>query len=114
MLKNVSFRVMAVSAILAMLLIGCSGGSSNKLIGNWEGQISMAGQSLTVQVEFTKDKINITTPAGTQSIDYTYVDSKTIKATNPLTNQVETETYTLSGNKLSFTILGQTIELTKK
>ncbi len=107
------YRILTILAILAVLLTGCSKGSSNKLIGKWEGQVSMAGQSINIQVEFTKDTITITLPTGPQTIPYTYVDSKTIKGTDPLSNQEQTINYTLNGDKLSFTIMGLNIELTR-
>ena len=112
MSNKATYRFVTVLAIFAILLTSCGGGNTNKLIGKWEYKEPTTG--MTVQVEFTKDKITITAAGNTLlETPYTYVDSKTIKVTDPTSNQVVESSYSISGDKLTFSFMGQNLDLTK-
>ena len=112
MSQKVSYRIFAVLTIFAILLISCSGGSSNKLIGTWEYKEPTSG--LTIQATFTKDKVTIT-GGGTTMLDsaYTYVDSKTIKFVDPTTKQEQSVNYSISGSELTISFAGQSLKMIK-
>ncbi len=112
MSQKVTYRIVTVLAIFAILLAGCSGGNTNKLIGKWEYKEPTSG--VTAQIEFTKDKITITAAGNTLlETPYTYVDSKTIKVTDPTTKEVVESSYSINGDKLTFSFMGQSLDLTK-
>ena len=112
MSQKVSYRLLAVLAVFAILLAGCGGGSANKLIGKWEYKEPTLG--MTITLEFTKDKLSISVPGeDAQVTSYTYVDKDTVKVKNPDTGTEEEASYSINGDVLTFDFSGTKIDFTK-
>jgi hypothetical protein len=111
MSPKITYRVLTVMAVFAILLTSCGGGSTNKLIGKWEYKEPTSGMSIVM--EFTKDNINMTAAGQSQDIAYTYVDSDTIKVNDPDGGTEEEVSYTLDGDTLTMDFGGEKVEFTK-
>lgn len=111
MSRKVTNRLITTLAIFAILLTAC-GGSSNKLIGEWEYVEPTSG--MTITVEFTKDTISFSA-LGMDPIEatYTLIDDNTIKVLDPDSGDEEETTYKVDGDKLTIDFGGETVEFTK-
>jgi len=111
MSQKVSYRLLAVLAVFAILLAGCSGGG-NKLIGKWEYKEPTSG--MTVNLEVTKDKLTFSSLGQSlMEVGYTYVDKDTIKVKDPDTGEEQETGYTLNGDTLTIDFGGTQINFTK-
>lgn len=112
MSHKVTYRLLTLLAVFAILLTGCGGGSNNKLLGKWEYKEPTTG--MTISMEFTKDTINISAAGVTaQETSYTYVDSDTIKVKDPDSGTEEEVTYAINGDVLTFDFGGEKVDFTK-
>jgi hypothetical protein len=118
MAQKVSYRLLTVLAVFAILLTGCGGGTKtlkDQIIGKWEGNDPDLGGQMTF--EFMKDgKAQITVSSMTLGVTYTWVDDDTIELSIDMAGQTETQQMdvAVNGNTLSLTSDGQTVEFTKK
>ena len=101
MLPKRTCRFMVVWAVLAILLTGCGGNGSNadQLIGDWEYKEPTSGMIVTLTI--TRDKLSFSAVGlGADSVDYTYVDSDTLKVKGVNGEEGEIN-YTLKGDVLT-------------
>jgi len=119
MSQKVTYRLITVLAIFAILLTGCGGGTKtlkDQIIGKWEGNDPDVGGTFTF--EFMKDgKAKMTVASMSLDITYKWVDDDTFELTmdmgtgTPSTTPMDAK---IDGNKLFLTAEGETMEFTKK
>jgi hypothetical protein len=118
MSQKVTYRVLTVLAIIAILLAGCGGGTKtlkDQILGKWEGNDPSLGGAITF--EFMKDgKAKMSAAAMTLDVTYKWVDDDTFELTIEMggTSQTTSMDAKIDGNKLSLTAEGDTMEFTKK
>jgi len=119
MSQKVTYRLMTVLAIFAILLAGCGGGTKalkDQIIGKWEGTDPDLGGTITF--EFMKDgKAKMSAASMTLDVTYKWVDDDTFELAIDMgtgTPQTTSMDAKIDGNKLSLTAEGQTMEFTKK
>jgi hypothetical protein len=119
MQQKVTYRLLTVLAIFAILLTGCGGGTKtlkDQIIGKWEGTDPEQGTAITL--EFMKDgKAKMSVASMTIDVTYNWVDDDTFEMVvdfgggEPDTTPMDAK---IDGNKLFLTSDGQTLEFTKK
>jgi hypothetical protein len=119
MSQQVSFRILCVFALLAILVAACGSGQriKDQIIGKWEGNDPKWGGAVTF--EFMKDnKATLSVNGVSQSIGYTWDDADTIEIAMGSGGKVIVDMWSvkIEGNKLSLTRLvdSKTMELTRK
>lgn len=119
MSPKISYRLLTVLAIFAILLAGCGGGTKtlkDQIIGKWEGNDPDMGGIITF--EFMKDgKAQMSAASMTIDVAYSWVDDDTIELTidfgmgEPESTPMDVK---IDGKKLFLTADGDTMEFTKK
>ena len=119
MSQKVTYRLLTVLAIFAILLAGCGGGTKtlkDQIIGKWEGTDPDLGGTITF--EFMKDgKATMSAAAATINMTYEWVDDDSLNLTidfgmgDPETTPMDVK---IDGNKMFLTAEGETMEFTKK
>ena len=81
MSQKVTYRLLTVLAIFAILLAGCGGGKKtlkDQIIGKWEGSDPALGGTITF--EFMKDgKAKMSAASMTLDVTYNWVDDDTFE-----------------------------------
>jgi hypothetical protein len=122
MSQKTSYRLLTLLAIVAILLTGCGGSKKSlkdQVIGSWDcvDPTLTGGTNQTVTFDFLaggKAKLSITSVS--VDITYKWVTDKTMEITIDMAGQTQTQQMDVSvtGNKLSLTAQGQTVNCTKK
>lgn len=109
-----------VSAMLALLFVGCGSGSgsSNSIVGKWEIKEEAEGMSVSMVFEFKANgdlamtsEMNgseLASQKGTYKVDGDQI-TVTLEGEDP-----ETSTFSISGDKLTISDGGSEIVLTRK
>jgi hypothetical protein len=119
MSQKVTYRLLSVLAIMAILLAGCGGGTKSlkdQIIGKWAGNDPSLGGNITF--EFMKDgKAKIAVGSMSLDITYKWIDDDTFELTMDMgtgTPEIQQMDAKIDGDKLSLTAEGQTVVFTKK
>ena len=125
MSQKTTYRVLTILAIVAILLTGCGGGKKSlkdQVLGKWECNAPElnAATGGAITFEFLKDgKAKLSLGPATIDITYKWPSDKTIEITIDMSMgtgdpTVQAFDASITGDKLSLTAEGQTIECTKK
>lgn len=116
------YRLLTLLAIVAILLTGCGGSKKSlkdQVIGSWDcvDPTLTGGSTSTVTFNFMAGgKATLSLASVSVDITYKWVTDKTMEITIDMAGQTQTQQMDVSvtGNKLSLTAQGQTVDCTKK
>ncbi len=121
MSQRTTYRMLTILAIVAILLTGCSSKKTLKdqVLGKWEcNDPALTSGTGAVTFEFLKDgKAKLAMGPASVDITYKWPSDKTMEITIDMgtgSPTVQTLDVAITGDKLSLTSEGQTIECTKK